>query len=116
MGCLFEFFGELILEVFLEGSITILVNMFPSVSESEKKQKTLKIVVTLIACILAFAMFSGALLSLFGENMMEKNLGLMLLLVPAAIIALYIIFCLVGAAVSGKSEGAKDKEKKRRKK
>lgn len=114
MGCLFEFFGELILEVFLEGSVTLLGHIFPAVSDDEKRQKRLKVFVTLVACVLVGAMFFGALLMLFGENMMEKNLGLLLLLVPAAIIALYIIFCLVGAAVVGRSKGANGKGKKKR--
>ena len=114
MGCLFEFFGELILEVFLEGSVTLLGHIFPSVAGDEKRQKTLRGWVTVISCLLVGAMFFGALLLLFGENMMEENLGLLLLLVPAAIIALYIIFCLVGAAVVGRSKGANGKGKKKK--
>ena len=114
MGCLFEFFGELFLEVFLEGSITILGNIFPSVSENPKRQQRLKTVVTFVSCLLVIAMFFGALLLIFGENMMEENLGLLLLLVPAAIIALYIIFCLVGASVVGRSKGANGKGKKKK--
>ena len=116
MGCLFEFFGELILEVFLEGSVTLLGHIFPAVSDDEKRQKRLKVFVTLVACVLVGAMFFGALLMLFGENVTEHNIGLVLLLVPTAIIMVYIIFCFVGAAVAGRREETKGKAKKRRKK
>ena len=96
MGCLFEVLGELLLEVFLEGSITLLGNIFPSVSESEKKQKAVRTVVMVISCLLVFAMFFGAIMLLFPDNIIEHNVGLMLLLIPAGIIILYIIFCIIG--------------------
>ncbi len=99
MGCLFEFLGEFLLEVFLEGSITLLGYMFPSVSESEKKQKALKIVVTTIACILVFAMFLGAIMLLGSDSIIEHNVGLLLVLAPACIIVLYVIFCIISNVV-----------------
>ena len=96
MGCLFEVLGEVFLEVFLEVSITLLGNVFPSVSESEKKQKVLKVVVTVIACILVFAMFLGSIMLLGADSIIEHNVGLLLVLIPACIIVLYVIFCIIG--------------------
>ena len=96
MGCLFEFLGELFLEVFLEGSITLLGNIFPSASEGEKKHKTVRTVVMVISCLLVFAMFFGAIMLLFPDNIIEHNVGLMLLLIPAGIIILYVVFCVIG--------------------
>ena len=84
------------LEVFLEGSITLLGNIFPSVSENEKKQKAVRTVVMVISCLLVFAMFFGAIMLLFPDNIIEHNVGLMLLLIPAGTIILYIIFCIIG--------------------
>lgn len=96
MGCLFEFFGEFLLEVFLEGSITLLGNIFPSVSEGEKKHKAVRTVVTVISCLLVFAMFLGAIMLLGSDSIIEHNVGLMLLLIPAGIIILYVVFCVIG--------------------
>ena len=105
MGCLFEFFGELFLEVFLEGSITILGNIFPSVSENPKRQQRLKTVVTFVSCLLVMAMFFGALLLIFGENMAEHNIGLLMTLIPAGILLFYVLFCVIGSVAIKKKKG-----------
>ena len=105
MGCLFEFFGELILEVFLEGSITILENIFPSVSGNPKRQQRLKTVVTFVSCLLVIAMFFGALLLIFGENVIDHNLGLLLTLIPTGILLFYILFCVVGSMIVRNKKG-----------
>ena len=99
MGCLFEFLGELFLEVFLEGSITLLGNIFPSVSKSEKRQKAVRMVVVVIACLLVFAMFLGAIMLLGSDSIIEHNVGLLLVLAPACIIILYVIFCIISNVV-----------------
>lgn len=99
MGCLFEFLGELFLEVFLEGSITLLGNIFPSVSKSEKRQKAVRTVVVCIACLLVFSMFLGAIMLLGSDSIIEHNVGLLLVLAPACIIILYVIFCIISNVV-----------------
>lgn len=98
MGCLLEFFVELLGELFFElvghCYIKLMQLIVPQKSISEKTKKVIKNSVSAIAGVLAFVLIIGIILFLQAEPTV-KTVGRYMTFIPLSIMALQIILGIV---------------------
>jgi len=94
MGCIMEFFFELIIEGIMSVYMYLMLLILPEDKQNEKAKKTVRTIATVFSVLLLFCLFIGIVL-LFETHGNLNTIGFFLTVIPLVIIVLQIILGII---------------------